>query len=105
MRSSMRSRTAFADADVQPFSSDKKYVLHFDKGQIPPARAFWCADHVRRDQLFTTNPIDRFAIGDRDKLKVIEEIRSLLSELESRSHTCCARSRARRRPLGKRARA
>lgn len=60
--------TAFADIDGQPFDSNKRYVLHFDKDQIPPVRAFWSLTMYDERQLFTANPIDRYAIGDRDKL-------------------------------------
>jgi hypothetical protein len=60
--------TAFADADGKPFSSDKRYVLHFAKDQTPPVRAFWSLTMYDERQLFTANPINRFAIGDRDKL-------------------------------------
>lgn len=60
--------TAFADADGQPFSSDRRYVLHFAKDQIPPVRGFWSLTMYDARQLFTANPIDRYAIGDRDKL-------------------------------------
>lgn len=60
--------TAFADADGQPFSSDQHYVLHFAKDQIPPVRGFWSLTMYDERQLFTANPIDRYAIGDRDKL-------------------------------------
>jgi hypothetical protein len=37
--------TAFVDAEGQPFSSDKRYVLHFAKDQIPRAR-FLVVDDV-----------------------------------------------------------
>jgi hypothetical protein len=60
--------TAFADEDGQPFHSDGRYVLHFDKDGIPPARAFWSLTMYDERQLFAANPIKRFAIGDRDKL-------------------------------------
>lgn len=60
--------TAFADADGQPFSSDKRYVLHFAKDQIPPVRGFWSLTMYDERQLFTANSINRYAIGDRDKL-------------------------------------
>ncbi|WP_332682175.1 DUF1254 domain-containing protein [Bosea sp. (in: a-proteobacteria)] len=60
--------TAFADSEGKPFSSDKRYVLHFAKDQIPPVRAFWSLTMYDERQLFTENPIDRYAIGDRDKL-------------------------------------
>lgn len=60
--------TAFGEADGTPFDSGSRYVLHFDKGQIPPVRAFWSLTMYDRRQLFAANPIDRYAIGDRDKL-------------------------------------
>ena len=60
--------TAFADAEGRPFDSGKRYVLHFDKDQLPPVRGFWSLTMYDERQLFTANPIDRFAIGDRDKL-------------------------------------
>ncbi len=60
--------TAFADADGKPFSGDKRYVLHFAKDQTLPVRAFWSLTMYDERQLFTANPISRYAIGDRDKL-------------------------------------
>jgi hypothetical protein len=62
--------TAIVDADGKPFSSDNRYVLHFDKDRIPPVRAFWSLTMYNEKQLFADNPIDRYAIGDRDKLKL-----------------------------------
>jgi hypothetical protein len=60
--------TALTDADGQPFSSDNRYVLSFEKDRIPPVRAFWSVTMYNEKQLFSANPIDRYAIGDRDKL-------------------------------------
>jgi len=60
--------TAFTDADGQPFSSDRRYVLHFDEDKMPPARAFWSLTMYDQRQLFAANPIGRYAIGDRDQL-------------------------------------
>lgn len=61
--------TAFTDADGRPLSSEDKYTLHFDKAQVPPARAFWSLTMYNHQQLFAGNPIDRYAIGDRDPLR------------------------------------
>ncbi len=62
--------SAFVDAHGKPlFDSNLKYVLHFDKDQIPPVRAFWPLTMYNDKQFFAANPIDRYAIGDRDKLK------------------------------------
>ena len=57
------------DSDGQPLDGAANYVLHFGKDQIPPADAFWSLTMYGADQFFVANPINRFAIGDRDKLK------------------------------------
>jgi hypothetical protein len=61
--------TTIVDIDGKPFDSGKKYVLHFAKGQTPPVRAFWSLSMYNDKQAFADNPINRYAIGDRDKLK------------------------------------
>ena len=61
--------TAFADADGKPFDSGKKYLVYFAKDEIPPVRAFWSLTMYNDKQAFADNPINRYAIGDRDKLK------------------------------------
>lgn len=55
--------------DGKPLTGASNYVLHFEKDQIPPADAFWSLTMYGEDQFFVANPINRFAIGDRDKLK------------------------------------
>ena len=57
------------DSDRQPLSGAARYTLHFEKDQLPPADAFWSLTMYGADQFFVANPIDRFAIGDRDKLR------------------------------------
>lgn len=65
--------TAFADANGDPFQSDRRYRLHFEADQIPPVRAFWSLTMYDDRQLFAENPIDRYAIGDRDDLEFNED--------------------------------
>ena len=60
--------TAFVDSEGRPFSSGDRYVIHFAKDQIPPVQGFWSLTMYDEHQLFTANPINRYAIGDRDKL-------------------------------------
>ena len=60
---------SLADAEGRPFSSDRRYLLHFDRDEIPPARAFWSLTLYNDSQLFAENPIHRYAIGDRDPLR------------------------------------
>jgi len=57
------------DADGRPLDGDASYVLHFDKNQLPPARAFWSLTLYNQRQAFVDNPIGRYAIGSRDRLR------------------------------------
>lgn len=57
------------DSDGKPLSGANRYVLHFEKDQIPPAMGFWSLTLYNQRQFFVANPIDRYAIGDRDKLQ------------------------------------
>jgi hypothetical protein len=60
--------TAFLDGDNKPLSGANRYAIHFDKGQTPPADAFWSITMYDEQGFQVPNPIDRFAIGDRDAL-------------------------------------
>jgi len=60
--------TALVDADGRPFDSGRRYVIHFDKSEVPPVRGFWSQTMYDERQLFADNPISHYAIGDRDKL-------------------------------------
>ncbi len=57
------------DADGNPYSGANKYVLHFAKGQTPPVHAFWSLTMYNNEGYFIENPINRYAIGDRNPLK------------------------------------
>ena len=61
--------SAFVDADGNPFDSSNNYVLHFDKGETPPSRAFWSVTLYNQDQFFAKNAIDRYTLGSNDPLK------------------------------------
>lgn len=60
---------AFVDGDGKQLNGANKYVLHFSKEQLPPADAFWSLTMYDEQGFQVPNPIDRFAIGDRDPLK------------------------------------
>jgi hypothetical protein len=47
----------------------KKYILHFNKDEVPPVDAFWSLTMYDDEGFQVENPINRFAIGDRDNLK------------------------------------
>ena len=50
-------------------SGEHAYTLHFLAAELPPVRAFWSLTLYGEDGYFVSNPIHRFAIGDRDALK------------------------------------
>lgn len=58
-----------AAEDGKPMEGAKKYLLHFSKEQLPPAGAFWSITMYDAEGFQAANPINRFAIGDRDELK------------------------------------
>jgi len=43
--------------------------LDFDHAHLPPGRAFWSLTGYDKDGHFIANPINLYAIGDRDPLK------------------------------------
>jgi hypothetical protein len=57
------------DSDGKPFDGSQRYVLHFKKDELPPVRGFWSLSMYDHEMYFVGNPIGRYAIGDRDKLK------------------------------------
>ncbi|WP_354678633.1 DUF1254 domain-containing protein [Cupriavidus plantarum] len=61
--------TARADATGRPFDGGSRYVLHFDKSQLPPVKAFWSLSLYNSQQVFVSNPINRYSIGSRDRLR------------------------------------
>ena len=58
-----------ADNEGKPLDGAKKYVLHFSKSELPPVGAFWSITLYDEKGFQVSNPLNRFAIGDRDALK------------------------------------
>ena len=58
----------FNDSAGQPLEGTRRYVLHFQKDQLPPVKAFWSLTVYDARGFFTENAIGRYAIGDRDRL-------------------------------------
>jgi hypothetical protein len=56
------------DADGQPMDGAHSYVLHFEKDELPPVEAFWSITMYDAEGFQVANPLERFAIGDRDDL-------------------------------------
>jgi hypothetical protein len=54
---------------TQKYSGTTKYMMHFDKGQLPPVRGFWSLTMYNRDYFFVDNPLNRYTLSPRDPLK------------------------------------
>ena len=51
------------------YNGSKKYVMHFPKGQLPPAQGFWSLTMYDKDYFFVPNPLNRYSISARQNLK------------------------------------
>jgi hypothetical protein len=61
--------TSGADAAGQPYDGAHKYVIHFDKGQTPPAKAFWSLTMYDDHYFFVANPLNRYTLSSRSPFK------------------------------------
>ena len=52
-----------ADESGKPLDGSSKYVLHFEKGDMPPANAFWSITLYDNDGFQVANPLNRFAVS------------------------------------------
>jgi hypothetical protein len=58
-----------ADDAGKPLDGANKYTLHFDKGNAPPADAFWSVTLYDADGFQVANPLNRFAVSSWMPLK------------------------------------
>ena len=62
--------TSEEDADGKPYDGANKYVMHFDKGRMPPVNAFWSLTMYTSEYFFVDNPLNRYTLSQRNALKV-----------------------------------
>lgn len=60
---------AYHDASGHLLQGGRGYALRFEKGQLPPAGAFWSVTLYDAEGFSVANPIGRHALGDRDPLR------------------------------------
>jgi len=53
----------------QQLTGANRYVIHFPAGGLPEVKAFWSITLYDARHNLVANPIKRYALGDRDKLK------------------------------------
>jgi len=55
--------SAVTSGDEAKLTSDKKYIIHFNKDEIPPVNGFWSLSMYNDKILFAANPINRYNLG------------------------------------------
>jgi hypothetical protein len=61
--------TSQKDAEGRKYNGANKYVMRFAKGQLPPAEGFWSLTMYDSGYFFVNNPLNRYSISAREKLK------------------------------------
>ena len=54
---------------LKKYDGSKKYVMRFEKGQLPPVDGFWSLTMYDKDYFFVDNPLNRYTLSARNKLK------------------------------------
>ncbi len=65
--------TSEMDAAGKPYDGAQKYVMHFDKGQMPPAKGFWSLTMYDAEYFFVANPLNRYTLSSRNKFKLNQD--------------------------------
>ena len=61
--------TSEKPADGGTYDGTKKYVMRFEKGQVPPVKGFWSLTMYDSQFFFVANPLNRYSISPRQDLK------------------------------------
>jgi hypothetical protein len=62
--------TSETDANGDPYDgANSKYVMHFEKGRLPPAHAFWSLTVYDADYFFAANRLNRYTLSSRNKFR------------------------------------
>jgi hypothetical protein len=54
---------------LHSYTGEKKYVMHFNHGELPPASGFWSLTMYDAGYFFVANPLNRYSISARQNLK------------------------------------
>jgi hypothetical protein len=53
----------------KPYEGANRYVIRFAKGQMPPVNGFWSLTMYDSEYFFVQNPLNRYTLSSRSKLK------------------------------------
>nr|WP_315974439.1 DUF1254 domain-containing protein [Microvirga sp. HBU67692] len=60
--------TTSVDSSGRKLTGSEKYVIHFDKGQMPPVDGFWSLTMYDANYFFVANPLNRYTLSQRNQL-------------------------------------
>lgn len=55
---------------IKTYSGENKYVMHFNKGEMPPVKGFWSLTMYDANYFFVPNPLNRYTVSQRNDFKV-----------------------------------
>jgi len=61
--------TSEVDADWKPYDGANKYVMHFNKGEMPPVDGFWSLTMYDAEFFFVPNKLNRYTLSQRNEFK------------------------------------
>lgn len=61
--------TATIDSDGNKLNGANQYVIHFEKGQLPPVKGFWSLTMYNDQYFFVDNTLNKYTLSERDHLK------------------------------------
>lgn len=54
---------------LKSYSGENKYVMHFNKGEMPPVKGFWSLTMYDASYFFVPNPLNRYTVSQRNEFK------------------------------------
>ena len=54
---------------LKKYSGERKYVVRFEKGELPPVKGFWSLTMYDASYFFVPNALNRYTLSQRNKLK------------------------------------
>ncbi len=57
------------DSTGKRLDGANRYIIHFNKGQLPPVKAFWSLTVYDPQYFFVANPLNKYTVSPRDNLK------------------------------------
>jgi hypothetical protein len=55
--------------EKKPEQAANKYVIRFNKGEMPPVDGFWSLTVYNGEYFFVENPLNRYNVSSRSKFK------------------------------------